>query len=73
MGHVITNEGFKQDPDKVRAVTDMPRPTSKQETLSLLGFINYLAKFLPRLFEVAQPLRHLTTANVRFMWSPQQE
>ena len=55
MGHVISHEGPKPDPDKVRAVTDMPRPTSKQETLSLLGFINYLAKFLPRLSEVAQP------------------
>ena len=30
MGHVITHEGLKPDPDKVRTVTDIPRPTSKQ-------------------------------------------
>ena len=40
-GHVISKDGLKPDPDKVKAVTDMPKPTCKQETLSLLGFINY--------------------------------
>ena len=33
--------------------------------------MNYLAKFLPRLSEVAQPLRELTTKNARFVWSSQ--
>lgn len=51
----------------------MPKPTCKKETLSLLGFINYLAKFLPRLSEVAQPLRELTLANAQFVWSKQHD
>ena len=68
MGHVITKD-LKPDPDKVKAVKNMPKPTCKQEALSLLGFINYLAKFLPKLSEVAQPLRDLTRANAQFIWS----
>ena len=71
MRHVLTSDGLKPDADKVKAVAEMPRPTTKQETLSLLGFVNYLAKFLPRLSEVAQPLRELTTKNARFVWSSQ--
>ena len=71
MGHVITKDGLKPDPDKVKAVNNMPKPTCKQEALSLLGFINYLAKFLPKLSEVAQPLRDLTRANAQFIWSRQ--
>ena len=67
MGHVITKDGLKPDPDKVKAVNNMPKPTCKQEALSLLGFINYLAKFLPKLSEVAQPLRDLTGANAQFI------
>ena len=47
MGHVLSTEGLKPDPDKIQAVSKMPKPTCKQETLSLLGFVNYLAKFLP--------------------------
>ena len=71
MGHVISKDGLKPDPDKVNAVENMPKPTCKKETLSLLGFINYLAKFLPRLSEVAQLLRNLTLTNAQFMWSEQ--
>ena len=70
-GHVLTSDGPKPDADKVKAAAEMPRPTTKQETLSLLGFVNYLAKFLPHLSEVAQPLRELKTKNARFMWSSQ--
>ena len=73
MGHVLTSDGLKPDADKVKAVAEMPRPTTKQETLSQLGFVTYLAKFLPRLSEVAQPLRELTTKNARFVWSSQHD
>ena len=60
MGHLISRDGLKPDPEKIAVVQHMPKPTGKQEMLSLLGFINYLAKFLPKLAEVAQPLRDLT-------------
>ena len=73
MGHVISKDGLKPDPDKVKAVENMPEPTGKKGTLTLLGFINYLAKFLPRLSEVAQPLRDLTLTNAQFIWSEQHD
>ena len=73
MGHVLTSEGLKPDPAKIQAVSKMPKPTCKQETLSLLGFVNYLAKFLPRLSEIAHPIRELTTKNRSFVWSKQHD
>ena len=73
MGHVLTSEGLQPDPDKIKAVSNMPKPTCKQETLSLLGFVNYLAKFLPRLSEIAHPIRELTTKNRSFVWSNQHD
>ena len=73
MGHVLTSDGLKPDPDKIKAVGDMPKPTTKQETQSLLGFVIYLSKFLPKLSEVAKPLRNLTVKNAPFMWSPQHD
>ena len=66
MGHLITKDGLKPDPDKVKAIKEMPPPQSKKETLSLLAFVNYLSKFLPRLSDVAQPLRQLTTEGTPF-------
>lgn len=69
MGHVISNDGLKPDPDKITAIENMAKPTSKQELMSLLSFINYVAKFLPQLAQVSQPLRDLTTKNGQFVWS----
>ena len=73
MGHVISKDGLKPDPDNVKAVENMPKPTFKKETLSILGFINCLAKFLPRLSEVSQPSRVLTLTDAQFIWSEQHD
>ena len=69
MDHIVSKDGLKPDPDKIKAVEEMPCPTSKQEVLTLLGFVNYLSKFLPRLSEVVQPLRDLTTKDAKFTWA----
>lgn len=66
LGHIVSKDGLKPDPEKVKAVEQMPQPTCKQEVLRLLGFVNYISKFLPRLAEVAQPLRDLTTKDAKF-------
>ena len=73
VGHIVSKDGLKPDPDKIKAEEEMPRPTSKQEVLTLLGFVNYLSKFLPRLSEVVQPLRDLTTKDAKFTWANQHD
>ena len=39
MGHVILKDGLKPDLDKVTAIKNMPKPTSKLEVLTLLAFV----------------------------------
>ena len=45
VGHLLTAEGVKPDPEKIRAVETMKKPENKQELLTFLGFIQYLRKF----------------------------
>ena len=59
IGHLLTADGVKPDPEKVHAVVEMPRPTNVKEVQRFLGFINYFAKFLPNLSKVCEPLRRL--------------
>ncbi|KAK3747895.1 hypothetical protein QZH41_001360 [Actinostola sp. cb2023] len=73
MGHVITANGLKPDLAKVSAIQEMPRPTCKKELMTLLGFISYLSKFLPRLSDVVKPLRDLTAKDAQFLWSHQHD
>ena len=70
MGHILSAQGLAPDPDKVRAVQEMPKPKDVQGVQRLLGVVTYLAKFMPRLSAVCEPLRRLTDKDVMFDWMP---
>ena len=63
-GHVQTPGGLKPDPNKVKAIGAMPTPSNKKTLQRLLGMITYLAKFLPNLSDVTEPLRRLLDKDV---------
>ena len=46
----------------------MPEPAFKKEIQRLLGLINYVAEFLPKLSEVKSPMRELLQKNVNWYW-----
>jgi len=56
IGHILNAEGIKPDPAKVRAIKDMPAPSDKKDVERLLGTINYLAKFIPNMSTITQPV-----------------
>ena len=72
-GHLLTSEGLKPDPQKVKAITQMPSPLNKSQLKSFLGMINYLTKFLPKLSSESKSLRELLKDDVEFIWEAQQE
>ena len=59
-GHLLTTEGLKPDPEKVRAMVEMPRPKEGDDILRLNGMVNYLSRFLLHLSDVMKPIRGLT-------------
>nr|XP_022295054.1 uncharacterized protein K02A2.6-like [Crassostrea virginica] len=74
VGHLITNNGIKVDPEKVRAIVEMPSPIDVSGVKRVLGLVQYVAKFIPNLSDVTAPLRVLTQEDVAWHWdTPQQE
>ncbi|RUM46313.1 MAG: hypothetical protein DSY80_02390 [Desulfocapsa sp.] len=73
MGHRLTTEGLRPDPEKVVAVKDMERPKDIAGVQRLIGVVTYLAKFLPNLSTVCEPLRRLTDKEAVFDWLPHHE
>ena len=67
-GHMFTNEGLKPDPEKVRAITEMPTQVNAEAVRCFIGITEYLQKFLPKLSEIAKPLRGLVCQDVQFCW-----
>ena len=63
MGQKISRNGVSEDPEKVKAIKDMPFPRSKQDLQRFLGMIAYLGKFIPQLSEQTHQLRELVKKN----------
>jgi hypothetical protein len=69
LGHIISGEAIKPDPENVSAVEHFPVPNSKQKIMSFLGLVNYYQKFVPNLSSIAAPLRALLKKDVAFEWT----
>ena len=72
LGTMVTPEGIKPDPMKVRAIVEMGNPTDKAGIRRLLGMINFLAAHIPNVSTITAPLRSLLKSDVLFTWGPEQ-
>ena len=73
IGHILSKDGLKADPDKIKAVLDMPAPTDKKGLERFNGMIQYLAQFIPNLSEISAPIRKLCEGYVAWHWDSEQE
>ena len=69
LGYLISKDGLTGDPAKIKAVLKMPTPNDVDSVHRLIGFINYLSKFLSRISDLYQFLRKLTLPEVGWFWS----
>ena len=67
-GHLLTREGLHVDPKKVEAIEKIPEPEDAKAVQRLLGSENYLAKFVPHLSDILEPLRWLMDKDTELCW-----
>ena len=65
-GHISTSEGLKPQGRKVETATQMKEPENVEAVLRRRGMVNYLARFLPKLSSVMEPIRRLTQLDVEW-------
>ena len=72
-GKTYTTDGCKPAQNKITAIVEMPPSSSKNKVQSLIGMINYLTKFSPRLTKLSEPIRELIKEKVPFNWGPEHQ
>lgn len=72
-GHIVSKDGIQANPEKVEAIGDMDPPNDVGELRTLLGMINYLGRFLPRLSSTLQPLNELLREDKAWVWGSAQQ
>ncbi|GBL98225.1 Retrovirus-related Pol polyprotein from transposon 297 [Araneus ventricosus] len=73
LGHVISAEGVKTDPGKIKAVVDWPRPEMVHNLRSFLGLCTYYRRFVKKFSTISRPLHKLTEAKSNFNWTEECE
>ena len=69
LGHIISKDGIKPDPEKIKVVKEYPVPTSVKEVCQFLGLCSYYRKFIRNVNRIAAPLNQLTTKYARSVWT----
>ena len=64
--------GIRADPDKIKAITNMSKPTNITE-LRFFGMTNQLNKFSPHLADRMKPLQELLSSWNQWVWSDSHE
>ncbi|GFQ85814.1 retrovirus-related Pol polyprotein from transposon 17.6 [Trichonephila clavata] len=67
LGHIISAEGVRTDPDKISAVKNWNSPTDVHQLQRFLGLCTYYRKFVKDFSTIARPLHKLTEAKQKFI------
>ena len=59
LGHLITEQGIRPNPEKVRAIKEMPWPDSAEKMASFLGLVSYYRAFIENCSTISEPLQIL--------------
>lgn len=63
LGPVITKDGIKLNPNKIKAIVKYPIPKKPKEIKAFLGF-SYYRKFIPNFSNIAKPLTKKKEAKI---------
>lgn len=70
LGHVISNEGIKPNPDKIAAVKKYPLPKTPKQIKQFLGLLGYYRKFIPDFARITKPLTQCLKKGKKITFDP---
>ena len=68
LGHIISKDGVKIDPERIEAIKKIPLPKNVKSLQSFNGHINFIRRFIPNLAELMKPMQKLLKKDIKFEW-----
>ena len=68
-GLQLSSRGVQPTSEKIRAITEAPRPTNASDLRSFLGTVGFSSRFIPDFSTTAEPLRRLMHKGTPFVWT----
>ena len=70
LGHIVSHEGVKVDPNKIKAIKEWRIPTTLRHLQGFLGLTGYYRKFVKNYGRITTPLMTLLQKDA-FSWTPE--
>ncbi|WJZ90865.1 hypothetical protein VitviT2T_009982 [Vitis vinifera] len=69
LGHMVSERGIEVDPNKIKAILDMPMSMIEKEIRGFLGRLQYISQFIARLTDICEPIFRLLRKNQPIVWN----
>jgi hypothetical protein len=73
LGHVVSPAGISTDPAKTSLIMKWPRPQKLSDIRTFIGMTSYYRRFIKGYSEIVRPLTRLTTKDVQFRWTTDEQ
>lgn len=71
LGHVVTPDGVKPNPDKIIAIKKYPLPSTTKQIKGFLGLLGYYRRFIKNFAKVTKPLTRCLKKGAKIEHNPE--
>jgi len=69
LGHIVSSDGIKIDPERVNAIQHIEQPRHKKNIQSFMGKINFLRISIPNFAEILKPISEMLKKDTDMKWN----
>lgn len=73
LGYIVDRNGLHVDPEKVKAMLELPTPTNVREVRRVVGTFSWYRRFVPDFSTIVAPITALLRKKSKFVWSEECE
>jgi hypothetical protein len=69
LGHIISKDGIKIDPNRIASIQNMEHSRNIKDLQSFIGKINFLRRFIPNLDELVRSITNMLKKDTKIRWN----
>ena len=69
LGHIVSREGVRIDPERVMAIDKIPLPKNVKAIQSFFGKINFIKRFITIFSEITRPISSMLKKGSKVEWN----
>ena len=71
LGYMVSERGIDANPNKIKAILDMPASRTEKEIRGFLGRLQYINIFIAKLTDICEPISRLLRKSQPDVWDDQ--